>query len=562
MKQHTLRKKLFNHEYIVTVGVGVIFDTFTYNKAGYMNSFELTIHNEETYKGYTVEEFLGVLDKLKEKYELIKKSEFVKDTLIIYTNDLQKVLGFLMNYDNNISVFGQYYFTFKDVFEFRDINIWFKNLNNSKVIAAHAQALNDDLFVKDKYFYITPTQSVTKRIKHNCDSSIAKDIFPKTRMEYDKLLKSYFGGICVANYTNLLFDDFRMVEYDRKSAYIFDLLIEKHLCEPLREENVDNLQYYLDNEDKYFALVTIKIDTIKGLKRASYYIKNIKGKHLEEDCNDILILTNTDLNLLNSLCTILTYKCLDLKVGKKDYLPRYVASVIEDEYAKKVELERLKSIGLATSEQVKLQKIKVNSIYGATVKKITDFIMEKDIAYLTPHWGIETSAFARKNLLSVALQLDNWLYSDTDSIFCEDNFKNGVIINEFNKNCKAKVKAYCDRFNLCYDIYKELGTFKIECIIKKMKILGKKTYMYTTVDNDFYLKASGIITNYDESAYNLDKLSAGKKVIGKLNRNKTSCVIDGVTYISNGSYYDKNIDTDSMEFIAEVYKLHELLKRR
>ena len=95
-----------------------------------------------------------------------------------------------------------------------------------------------------------------------------------------------------------------------------------------------------------------------------------------------------------------------------------------------------------------------------------------------------------------------------------------------------------------------------------MKILGKKTYMYTTIDNDFYLKASGIVTDYDESAYNLDKLSAGKKVIGKLNRNKTSCVIDGVTYTSNGSYYDKNIDTDSMEFIAEVYKLHELLKRR
>ena len=561
-KQHTLRKKLFNHEYIVNEGLGVVFDTFTFNGAGYMKSFELCIYNGETFKGKTVEEFLDVLDKLKEKYNLTKKSNYVKDTLIIYTDNLNKVLGFLMNYDKKLELFNNYYFTFKDVFEFRDINIWFKNLKTASDIAKHAQALSDDLFMKDKYFYITPTQSVTRRIKKNCDCDIAKDIFPKSKMEYDKLLKSYFGGICVANYTNLIMDDFPIIEYDRKSAYIYDLLIEKHISEPLREEDIDNVNYFLENEDKYFALITIKIDTIKGLKRASHYIKTVKGKNIQEDCTDILILTNTDLNILTRLCSIFNYKVLDLQVAKKDYLPRYLAQVIEEEYAKKVEMERLYKLGLVSKEQVKLQKIKVNSIYGATVKKLLDYTVEKDIAYLTPHWGIETSAFARKNLLLVANKLDNWIYSDTDSIFCEDNFKNASIVDSFNHLCKHKVKDYCEMNNLDFETFKELGSFKVECKIKKMKVIGKKTYMYTTTDNEFFLKASGVVLNYGEEAYNMKKLLAGKKVIGKLNKDYTYCEINGKKYSSNGSYYDKNVDLASKEFIAEVFVIEEKIKRR
>lgn len=563
MKQHTLCKKLYNHEYIEDIGVGLIFNTFTYKNAGYLKSFDLSFSDGTNHKGTTIDEFLEVLDDIRYEFNLEKRSDYSKDTFIIYTNDLQKVFGFLMNYDEHIDIFGEYYFVFRGVFEFRDISIWFKNLNTSISIAKHAQALTDDLFMKDKYFYITPTQSVTKKIKRNCDSDIAKRIYPKNDLEYRSMLKSYFGGICVANVTGIILDDFITVEYDRKSAYIYDLLIEKHLCEPLYEADTKNYNYYLENEDKYFAIMTIKIDNIHGIKRVAKYIKNLKGKELEDGKSCIVTITNSDFITLKNMCTILNYDCVKLLVGKKDYLPRYVSSVIEEEYAKKVELERLLTLGLATKEQVKLQKIKVNSIYGATVKKIlSNFTYERDNAYLAPQWGIETSAFARKNLLAVALQMKNWLYSDTDSIYCEDCISNAKIVDEFNNNCKMNIYEYCLKNGLDFKIFKTLGSFQAKTFIKKMKIIGKKTYMYTTTDGDFVLKASGIVNEYGEEAYNMNKLPAGKKVLGKLNKNRTSCTIDGVTYTSNGSYYDKNVDCDSLEFLGELVMTSELIKRR
>ena len=558
MRIHTLCKRLYNHEYVEDIGIGLVIDSFTYKKAGYVKEWELCFSDGESVIGRNIQDLVDTLKQISYKYSLEKRSDFNKDTIIIYTDDLTKAFGFLHNYDENISFFEKYYFTFLDVFEFRDISIWFEDCNSAKDIAEHAQVLLNQ-FGEEKYFYITPTQCVTKKIKKRCDSTIAEELFPQNVLDYQSQRKAYFGGICVANCTGLIIDDFITAEYDRKSAYIYDLLCEKHLCEPLRHENISNYRFFIENHDKYFAILTIKIKHISGIKRAAYFIKNLKGKHLEEDKPTTVNILNTDLYLLEEkLCKVFTYEVIDLVVGKKDYLPRYIAEVIEEEYAKKVMLER----SGASKAEIDLQKIRVNSIYGATVKRILgNFVTARDNAFLTPQWGMQTSAYARYNLLSVALEVRNWLYSDTDCVFCEDCLKNARIIDDFNDKCRTIVMMYCMKNGLDFDIYKDLGQFKLKHKIKKIKILGKKTYMYTTTHNDFVLKASGITYPYGEEAYTLNKLKSGKKVLGEITDEKTSCVIDGIEFVSYGSYYDKNVDGDSFEFLGKMY-VASLIKRR
>lgn len=550
MKIHTLCKKKAHHEYIENIGVGLTLNTFTYGGAGYVKSWQLSLSKDIHYIGKTIEELIAKLNELKDIYDLKYVNEYHTDLLLIYTDDLQMLYYFLRNYDSGCEMFGDYSFNFKHVFEFRDINHWFdKPKHDAYDIACKVQQLYDEIFIPDKRFYITPTQSVLKKIKRNCDSDIAKKLYPKHYYDYMRLIRSYFGGICVANVKNFLIDCFPIAEYDRKSAYIYDLLIEKHICEPLKSTSKSNYKFFLDNEDSYFALIKIRIRKIYGINYYLTYMRDIEGKKLDES-SELLMLTNTDLNLLIAGCKTLEFDVLSLDVAKKDYLPEYMRNVIEEEFIKK---ELLGTI---------IQKKKVNSIYGATVKKFEeqDFKLQRDDAYLTPHWGIETAAYARRNLVKLALKLDNWLYTDTDSIYCEDNEHNATIIDEYNAEVENKVREYCNKFGADFDKLKNLGQFVFKKSIKKMKINGKKQYMYTDINDKFTLIASGIPEGmYGEEAYGLNKLSAGKRKIVKYNPNKTSCTVDGITYESNGSGYIRNMD--EMEFIGMSY-LSDLLTRR
>jgi len=123
-----------------------------------------------------------------------------------------------------------------------------------------------------------------------------------------------------------------------------------------------------------------------------------------------------------------------------------------------------------------------------------------------------------------------------------------------------KIKEYCNKFGSSYENLKDLGKFMFKKSIKKMKINSKKQYMYTDINDEFTLVASGIPEGlYGEEAYDLPKLSAGKRKIVKYNPEKTSCTINGITYESNGSGYIR--DMDEMEFIGASY-LSDLLTRR
>lgn len=544
-------KKNCNHSYYNTTGCGLLIDSFTYdNKEGYVKGWTLATIREEI-SGDTIDELVEKLKCIKEQLNLEKRSNFNKDILVVYTDNIQKAYGFLHNYDKNIEVFGDYYFDIFDCIEIRNITSFFTTgINTASDIADKAQQLIDTIFEKDKYFYITPTQMVLKHIKRNCDTNLVKEIFPKNSIEYNLLMESYFGGFCICNCPGLTVDDFKTVVYDRTSAYIYDLLIEKHVCEPLRETNPEYFKYYVDNDDLYFALAIVEI-RCGGIQKGAEIYKQLSNhkKPIEPYKFNTLAITNTDFKVLRSLVDVLDCRCLKLEIAKKDYLPRYIAEVIENKYIEKVKNPN------------HLNKVTVNSIYGATVKKINDFTEYAKNPILAPQWGVLTTSYARKNLLTLASKLKNWLYTDTDSIICEYCPENEQLVDLYNNQIQNRVYEYCKKFNLDYDLFKDLGTFKREKIMTKFKANSKKQYMYTLEDGTFVFKGSGINGHNDESAYD-GKIDTGYRIIRNVSDKKISRVIDGVNYESNGFYYEVNNKFFSPEEIGVMMINDELSRRK
>lgn len=513
----------FSHVYFLKNRISLLFHTFDYNNAGYIKKIQL-MDGTKLYQCSSLFEFICKLDELIDDNNLQKYNKNSKDALLIYTKDIKKVFYFLLSfYKDKLNVFEHngimYCFTIKDVIEVRDISQFYDDRNINSIYDLHNKTRELwQFFELNNNVYLTPTQFVIKMIKKG-DTSMAKEIFPVDITTYNKLLKSYFGGVCICNYPEKIIDK-PVIEYDRTSAYIYDLLIEKHACEPLQKVDPKDANFYIDFEEDYFALMTVKIK----LTRLTYGIKcfkQIDGKRIKPGEN-IMCITNTDFNLLNKIAIIEDYECLELYVSKKDYLPEDLRKVIEDQYFNKM------------AEPTILNKKKLNSIYGACVKKL-DFNKMNGKPYLTPQWGILTASYARRNLLNVALQLKGWLYSDTDSIFCLDTPENKEIIDKANQEMEDKIlKIYYNHDKL--DILKKLGKFKVEVKCKKFKANTTKQYMYTTIDGKVIFRGSGITgENNTEEVY--EHINTGTKKIGKYNPNVTKCIIDGETYISDGSYY-------------------------
>lgn len=549
--EKTYENNHYIHKYYSTIPCAINLNTFEINNAGYIIDWELMLNNE-LFIGENIEELINKLLEIKNKYNLQKRSDYNKDALIIYTNNLEKIYGFLLNYDDNIYIFGKYYLVFKDIFEFRNINLFFDdNLLTINNIYTHAEQLINELFIPNCYCYLTPTQSVTKKIKKHCNDNIAKDIYPNTYELYLKLYKSYFGGLCICNYPGLIIEDYQTVEYDRTSAYIYDLLIEKHASEPLKAINSEWYAYYIEHEDDYLSLGKYEITFLK-LNKGSDLFKDVYGKKLKINrINEkiTLYLTNTDFKVLENLSLIQTINCVELYVSKKDYLPQYLREIIEEEYIKKI------------NSNSKIQKKKVNAIYGACVKKMVKYNEERKKPSLTPQWGILTASYARYNLLITAQNLKCWLYSDTDSIYCEYCEENIQKIEEINTKIDNNIRKYCNKFNSNYELLQDLGKFKTKKIMNKFKANSKKQYMYTTIDGKFEFKGSGINVNNDESAY-YGNIHTGYKVIGHINKEITEIEINGKKYISNGSYYTTKIGNDDINGQAEMWLNYKISERR
>lgn len=565
-----------NHSHYYTNGFGLTFDCFTYENHGYIKGWEFS-SDSDTVGGKTVDEFLDVLREYLANYKF-QNTEHMCEKMVIYTDNILAIYGFVKPftsdafYQNKVKLLN---FTLLDHFEIRTILPFIdkaedirKDLNLddsvslSRAMAIYAQKLIDEVFVPERHFYITPYQRQKHRIKKAykaSKSNVVKELTPVDYSGFKYLRLAYFAGLCYCPWPKKTFDVEKGDEYilsaDRISAYIYDFVVEKHCMGGHTRVDPSTWEYYLESEKKAsigtyritYSLKSQKINCIKDTNE-----KNVKtGLHITDE----FVLCNIDLKNFMSVATIEDIECISLREYKYGYLPKEIVDVFIQDYIKKEELKN--DLAFRLSQQKKL----LNSNYGNSMRKVygeTDEEKEKnytqykkDLA-MAPQWGIFCCAYGRQKLLELGNSLTVWAYSDTDCARCAYTEENVKKIEEYNDRLRAKTKKFCEHFGYDYEKLKDLGTFRIEKVFKKFKANAKKQYMYTDVDGNFELVASGFDKedkDIGEWLYDEEELDFGTTTFSRRSEEPSEIEINGVKYVSPyGSYYQekKNFNFESM----------------
>lgn len=497
------------------IGCGIDFKIdVDYDKMiGVIKEWNVTI-GDKTYSGKTFNACVVLLDELIKCFNLKEYSRNKKDILVIYIDNLNKIRGFFEDY---ITLDFEHYVQVGKYLEFRDISTWNKKLHNSKEIAEYADLLIKNVFIPEKYFYITPNQRPRKKIEHQAKkekNNLAKDLFPDVS-NFRTYRLGLFGGLCHCPYPGFDINE-PLMEVDIDSAYIFDFLIEKHVMSELTlVDDPENWNKYIQSNKacigKYIITYESNTDKIRCYKDI-HKMKLPKGTH-----KVTVIFNDIDLQLFMNLVDVKRIKCCWLKTAEVDYLPQYARDSLVEEYVKKEELK--KTLG-SDNPKTKLQKLTVNGIYGDSIRDYDDTFdikKAKQTAALIPQWGIWTTSYCKAYLLGLALQVDGWVYSDTDSIYCKDTPENRKLISEYNLMIQAKTKEFCEEFGYDYDKLINLGTFQIKDEIVRFKAITQKVYMYKTKSGKMVLKASGsskTTVPLDDSLFKYNRIPVGTRVFG------------------------------------------------
>lgn len=564
------RKK--NHSVYHTHIFALNIEFFTEEDAGFIENWSLYSIKYGLYGGDDLASLIKTLNHFIKTLQLEKRSEYSNDLIVVYTESLAVIRGFFKNYITED--FPMYVDVLTHV-EFRSFKPWNEGLSNIYEIAAAMQKIVDDVFVPNRFFYLTPNQKTRKLLDRACKKSgdeTAKMLFPQNAFSYWRLKQALFGGLCYCPYPNLVIPH-PMISIDLKSAYIYSLLIEKHCSKNLGEVDPVNYQYYMNNPyETSLGLYKIKYSTYSNI--ISCY-KDTEGRNLESGEHEVFIMMNDiDLSIFVNLpdVNIHNIECKFLQAFTKEQLPKYILDFLYEEYKKKSEIDEKKDPIL-----YKMQKEVVNGIYGNTIKKLTKEMLNdlKSHAYLTPHYGIWTTSYTKSLLINLASKLEGWYYSDTDSAYALDTPKNNALIEQFNAEIRAKVRDFCDQFGYDYEVLKDLGTFKVEHRIKKFKALKRKEYLFTTevkeidpitgkevIKDKIIVKAAGCSKEempLVDELYKMKQLPIGTRKFGFMQPEYRRIVKNGRTYESDGSYYEVKLKNEGARLMMiAISKLEEL----
>ena len=282
---------------------------------------------------------------------------------------------------------------------------------------------------------------------------------------YNLLLEAFQGGYTHANwiYTDEIIKN--VDSYDFTSSYPYVMTSFKYPTSEFIEDDIKTI------DDMYFLYAYLLVVRFKNIKCKYYnnfisyskcrYVRNVKvdnGRIMSADEIE-MVLTDVDFRFILS-----TYNCeyeiLESYSALYGYLPKMLINFILDKYVSKTKLKGVEE------EEINYARVKAmfNSIYGMTVTntirndvlydnvtgwceksldndKIVELLEnEKKKGFLSFSTGVWVTAWARYNLLSNLIKLDEKvLYSDTDSLkICEGYDKN--VINDYNNEVVERVK--------------------------------------------------------------------------------------------------------------------------
>ena len=527
----------------VVEGIGLTFTDFVDNKemCSFMVGWEVTTQSQ-TFTGNDIYDLLDLLKKFIKDYNLTQYSNTKKDILVIYTNELKKLYCYLYNYVSNAFIVDRTnedkgYFQVMDFIEFRQcLN---KKANTSKEIADFGENLFNIIFSKYKIAPFTESGVSRKIIKQNCSKAkctLGKDIFPE---EYDlyRLYKgSAHGGICfsVANYHDFKYN---MLAVDLKSAYSYCYTLPLPVT---AGEEGDTKKW--NEYDNFIGEFTI---TYKNKARQLSVIRDVDDKKFDitgEKVTQTFRLNNIYLNVILRYIKVYKIECNEIYTFEVDTIPKpYLDTIINFFIKKETTPEGEKGVW----------KIGLNGISGNTIRNLTfDMFKNYSDKELPPQWGSFLMAYCFRIIVEMGEQVDGWVYSDTDSIYCLDTPKSVQAIKEYNKKAQAHNKWLCEEYGYNFEVLKYLGNFIIEKKIIRFRAIANKQYAYKCENGAIVVKAAGCVKQpyYSDEVFESSEMPIGNKVIGFEFINEPHTIIKyGKKYYSETSYFEVTTTSHKME---------------
>ena len=528
----TKNKKLRNWTmyYKTIFMMNINFNSDQVAERGYLTSWNISSINGIVWSGHTPSDLYDSLRDAINVYGLERMTDLSKKVILIYVDRLDKIRGFFrdaITEDDGMAL------TIMDLIEVREWTPWISEANVNAM-----QEIVNNIFIPEKYFYLTPNQRTRKLLVHDADIDF-KELYPETYVDYECLRKALFGGICFCPYPGLVIEH-PMICLDIKSAYIFSLLVESHTASKAVSVDPSRWEYYIDSPyESALGLYSVHYSTSSTI--ISCY-KDVDGKNLCKGEHTVKMwLNSVDLEILRTLPKVHVHECicLYLEEYKMKSVPRYVMDRLVHEYVKKSDISEEK-----TPVLYNLQKIVLNGIYGNSIKRVENkdqYKILKKTNALAPQWGVWTTSYTKKLLLGLATKLTGWYYTDTDSIYCLDTPENREIIAEYNDYIAKRVEKFCSTYGYPIEKLRELGKFELKYEIKKFRALKQKEYLFTTIDDHMVVKAAGCNKDemvLDDSLYEADKLPVGTRVFPK---------------IADDSYWEKECSGKEAEF--ELFKI-------
>lgn len=271
----------------------------------------------------------------------------------------------------------------------------------------------------------------------------------------------------------------------------------------------------------------------------------------------IVSLNEIDWELYNLCYSWSSYEIIRLETAERGPLPDHVKKTAIEFYKRKAEL---KKAGIKNSEY-EMAKTLVSNVFGAIVQRLysdlingskNNWLANQLDSSLKPQWGCYITAHVRKAIVTTikALGRENWLYSDTDSIYFILNEKTKNVIDLYNIEAKAKNAILCKQYGLDYNLFDDLGCFDSEDKkILRFKTLGAKSYLYYYTDKKhpkgaFKYVVSGIPEKFFWEAY--------YKKYNKLDVNKVFDLFEDFTQIEYTRHEVHYVDETTSEIIAGV----------
>lgn len=484
---------------------------------------------------------------------------------------------------------------------------WGYILNDGLVVMAYIQELIEQYEGLNKIPY-TKTGFVRLFCINNClkgdDKFSYSNYIKKLTLEeadYKQLKRTFTGGFTHANHNMVGLRISNVHSMDFTSSYPTVMLAEKFpMSKPIywalksKEDFLEKLNKYCCMFDITFYNITSKIDYEHYISKArcnvaeNYVLDN--GRIIEASKIQISI-TEQDFWIITK-----NYQWEKIEVGNfryyyKDYLPKELILSILQLYKDKTELK-----GVSGQEaNYMAAKGNINSVYGASVtdpckdeiiydndtgwgkelgdlNKLIEAYNKSNRRFLYYPWGIWITAYARKNLWTGILELQNdYIYSDTDSLKFINYEKHKEYFNNYNIKIIEKLEKCLKNYNIplysikpktIKNIEKPLGIWDYEGNYKYFKTLGAKRYMYVDDEDNLHITISGvskkkgikylkykyktnlnIIKNFDDNlifpAEYYDENGEKDSATGKLTHTYIDDAFEGyiTDYLGNEEYY-------------------------